>query len=376
MAEGTIRELLEKIERAKQEWESTADSLPDLICLVDDRGRIIRANRTVETWNLGRVVDAPGRRVHELLHPGCTDPGCYLESFWRRASRRSLQHQLDQCEVYDERLQRYLLIRTHPCRHERRTKATGSTVLIVSDITGRVQAEEAQRELLRLKEEFLARVSHELRTPLFAIQGFVNLLLRDKVRDPTIQREFLNRIAEQTGRLTTLVENLLDVSELERGALTLRKTQVKIQEIAQRVVQEMGDIAQERAIAIMARVPPLPIIMADPDRIEQVLVHLIGNALKFTPRGGQVVVVGYMAKGAVVVQVRDTGIGIPPEAMPYLFSKFYQVDGSSTRRAGGTGLGLYLCKLIVEAHGGEIWAESKPNRGSTFNFTLPLMANN
>ena len=142
-AEDALRELLEKIERAKQEWESTADSLSELICLVDARGRIIRANRTVETWNLGRVVDVRSREFHELLHPGCMDSSCYLHSFWKQAWREALRGQPAQCEAYDEILQRHVLAQIQPWKG----KAIGSTVVVVRDITERKRAEEARREL-------------------------------------------------------------------------------------------------------------------------------------------------------------------------------------------------------------------------------------
>ena len=117
---------------------------------------------------------------------------------------------------------------------------------------------------------------------------------------------------------------------------------------------------------------PLPFVEADSRRVEQVLVNLVGNALKFTPNGGRVSVASRVEGDHVLVQVSDTGLGIPSDAMPHLFGKFYQVDGSVTRRVGGTGLGLYLSKMMVEAHGGQIWVESTPNKGSTFSFTLPF----
>jgi signal transduction histidine kinase len=141
--DGEFKELLKKIERAKQEWESTADSLPDLVCLVDHRGRIMRANRTVETWNLARVVDVKGRGVHELLHPGCTGSSCYLNSFWKGAWEESLRGQPAQCEAYDQFLNRHVLVQVQPWKDWGKGTALGSTVVVVRDITERVQAEEA-----------------------------------------------------------------------------------------------------------------------------------------------------------------------------------------------------------------------------------------
>jgi PAS domain S-box-containing protein len=152
-AEEELKELLEKIERAKQEWESTADSLPELVCLVDDQGRIIRANRTVETWNLARVVDVKGRGVHELLHPDCADSSCYLDSFWKKAWEEAIRGQPAQCEAYDEVLKCHVLVRVEPWKDWGKGTAFGSTVVVVRDITERKRAEEKIKRLAKFPSE-------------------------------------------------------------------------------------------------------------------------------------------------------------------------------------------------------------------------------
>ncbi len=159
-AEEALQELMKKTEQAKEEWESTADSLPELVCLVDDRGRIIRANRIVETWNLGRVVEVRGRGAHELLHPGCTDVTCYLDAFWKQAWAEAMQGQLAQCEAYDEILKRHILVRVQPLKGE----AIGSTVVVVQDVTERKRAEEALKEYSERLEEMVEKRIAELKT--------------------------------------------------------------------------------------------------------------------------------------------------------------------------------------------------------------------
>ncbi len=175
-----VKELLKKIERAKQEWESTADSLPELVCLVDDRKRIIRANRTVEAWNLGRIVDIKGGGVHELLHPGCEGSHCYLNSFWNRACEKAIRGQPSKCEAYDEILKRHIIVQVQPLRKGR---SNNCTVVVVRDITERKRAEEADNSkrlsemLINFQEEEKKRVARELHDEIGQVLTAIKLSL-------------------------------------------------------------------------------------------------------------------------------------------------------------------------------------------------------
>ncbi|MGA9347444.1 MAG: ATP-binding protein [Anaerolineae bacterium] len=376
-AEEEFKELLEKIERAKQEWEYTADSLPELVCLVDDRGRIIRANRTVETWNLARVVDVKGWMVHELLHPGCTgSAACYLNSFWKGAWEESLRGRPAQCEAYDEFLKRHVLVQVQPWKDWGKGTAIGSTVVVVRDITERKRAEEAEKELMQMKDDFIANVSHQLRTPLYSLSGFLELLLKGKVEDPVVQREFLTRAAQDAHRLTALVNDLLDVSRLEAGGLQFELEKVDLSALIAETLEFLQGLAGKKGISMTYIGPKTSLIVqADRHWLQQVLINVVGNAIEFSKANCPILVTGQVVSSHVRIEVIDQGPGIPPEALPKLFNKFYQADSAVKRAGGGTGLGLYISKQIIEAHGGQIGVESELGKGSTFFFTLPVQRN-
>jgi signal transduction histidine kinase len=248
-----------------------------------------------------------------------------------------------------------------------------STRGIFRDVTERRRAEEAQRELDRMKSEFISNTSHELRTPLQSIMGFTKLLLKGKVPDSETQTEFLTIIDKQSARLADLINDLLDVSRMESGRFTVQKQCLSLAEVIHDAVQGVSGVAREKGVEIVEEVPQaLPDTEADEKRLKQVLINLMGNAVKFTQSGKRITVRAEVGDGEIVIAVSDQGIGIPAEAMPHLFERFYQVDGSMTRSSGGSGLGLYISAQIVEAHGGRIWAESEVGTGSAFSFTLPL----
>jgi len=248
-----------------------------------------------------------------------------------------------------------------------------STRGIFRDITERKKAEEAIRELDRMKSEFISDISHELRTPLHSIKGFGKLILEGKVPDPNVQREFLTIIENQSNRLDKLVSNLLDASRLESGRFSIHKQRMSIVGTIHETVETLRGVAGGRGMTIKEDIPAtLPEVDADKERLEQVMFNLLGNAIKFSNDGSEVTVRAEVKEHDLLVQITDHGIGIPEEAMPRLFQRFYRVEASSS--IGGSGLGLYISKQIIEAHGGRIWVESEPGKGSTFSFTLPLDA--
>ena len=239
-------------------------------------------------------------------------------------------------------------------------------VAVLRDITG-------QKELERMKSNFLSVVSHELKTPLHSIKGFVDIILMGKTGEISeTQRDFLNTVRTQTDHLQSLIQDLLEFSRLESGQVKLRLEAVSIAEVAGCVMDNLTPMADEKGVRLMTEVPSdFPLIKADRMRITQVITNLAHNAIKFTPKGGSVTVGAVDLGEQIRVSVSDTGIGIPPDEREKIFDRFYQVDSTTTRPYRGTGLGLTICKHIVEYHQGMIWAEGEEGKGSAFLFTLP-----
>jgi signal transduction histidine kinase len=223
----------------------------------------------------------------------------------------------------------------------------------------------------RLRRDLVANVSHELKTPISALRAHLENLL-DGVERP--DRETLQTMLQQADRLTRLVEQLLDLSRLESGDMPLEREQVALAPLVSEVLREVEVSRSGRPVTIQsAMASDLPLVWADRERVHQVLLNLLDNALRFTPPGGGVTVSANRVNGRCEVRVADTGPGIPPEHLPFVFERFYRVDTSRSRGDGGTGIGLAIARSVVEAHGGRIWAESEVGKGSVFTFELPVV---
>jgi PAS domain S-box-containing protein len=228
----------------------------------------------------------------------------------------------------------------------------------------------------KMKNEFLSVISHELRTPLTPIIGYISMFQEETFGK--LGPEYMKNagiIRKESERLLDLINNLLDISRLEQGAsIQLAKKPLSMQAMINELKEVMQAQFDSMKITVDIDVPPdLPVLMADPIKIRRVMTNLLGNALKYVPKGGAVKIVATREDGSVKIQVIDNGIGIAKENFEKLFERFFQVDTSSTRSAGGVGLGLSIAKGIIEAHGGRIWVESEGlGKGSRFCFTLPL----
>lgn len=236
-------------------------------------------------------------------------------------------------------------------------------VVTFQDITQR-------KEIDRMKDDLISTVSHELRTPLSILLGFTELLLSRKFPHER-QQDFLTIIHRESLRLTKLINDFLDLQRIESGRQPYMFTAIAVAPLLRDTVALFAKEKGEHALQL--DLPPiLPSIIADAERLCQVLANLLSNALKFSSSGGEVVVGARHDAGTVVFHVKDQGVGIPAQVLPKLFSKFYRVDNTATRDIGGTGLGLALVKELVAAHQGQVWVESTLGKGGTFFFTVSV----
>lgn len=334
----------------------------DGIMILDAECRVEVINRTLSRmtgWPIDKARGMPGRTVLHLENCPTPDPcermeqgepireQIYREGDIVRPGKPRITVGVTYTPVFDENddLQ-YIIVN-------------------VNDITRFREAEE-------MKSTFISVISHELKTPVALIKGYAATLRREDVEwDEETIREGLQIIEEEADRLTNLIDNLLDASRIQAGGLKLEFEEVDLKDLIQRVAE--GFQVQTAAHEIVVDVPEnLPLVWADRERVRQVLSNLLSNAIKYSPEGGLIRVGAWADKDQVTVYVADQGIGIPEEEQPYLFERFYRVDSTLRRKTKGAGLGLFLAKALVEAHGGRIWVHSKPGEGSTFFFTLPI----
>ena len=357
-------QLIEDAERRRATLDSVMNSLVDGLILLNHHGRISYVNPCAQTiLDLG-ANDLIGRTLASMGHilaSRVDEPEAMLAELEAAASHvedtPTLEFSLNQPEA------RTLQIRVFPIQ-----SAEGGSqglALLLHDIT-------RERELDEIKSRLLSTVSHELRTPLASIKGFATTLLREDVDwDETSRREFLSIIDEESDRLSELIGNLLDMSRIEAGELPVEPEPIDLLPIIQETAAEFQMRTHDHHFQL--QLPgTLPLAMADPRRTRQVLRNLVENAVKYSPGGGPITIAAQPEEQMIVVSVADRGIGIDPQQLDRVFDRFYQVDSASTRKVGGSGLGLSISKAIVEAQAGSIWAESEANVGSTFYFSLPL----
>ncbi len=346
---------LRQLTRERTELRATLASMVEGVLLVDPQGRIVLVNQAL----LG-LLDLSGSIVGRTA----------LEAFRNVLLHEMIAHSLEGREVRDRELSlagssERAFAANAACLHSEQGEILGA-VVVLHDIT-------RLKQLENIRKEFVANVSHELRTPLSMIKGYVETLLDEIPPDPATLRNFLATIQKHSNRLEILITDLLTISVLESAQAPLDVAPVALGSIVEAVAEEMAAPARAKSIVLRIELPSdLPMIRANGARLHQVLSNLLDNAVKYTPLGGWACVSARTDRGHVEVCVEDNGCGIAPEHLPHLFERFYRVDRARSREMGGTGLGLSIVKHIVQVHGGRVWVESEPGRGSRFFFTVPI----
>ncbi len=368
---------LREISEARERLSAALESISDGIVLYDSEDRMILCNQTY------RDLLGPGLAAHAV-------PGVQFEDFMREvaAKDRAIDDDIGTGGDGEARIAQILLNRRTPGREllekwprgkwikftETKTQA-GGTVGVLSDVTELIEAKEQAEAASEAKSTFLASMSHEIRTPLNGIVGMSTLLGGTKLTHE--QRDFATTINEAAETLLTIINDILDFSKVEAGALALENVPVDLIVTIESTTDMLATKASDKGIEFVFRIGPdlPPAIYGDSIRLKQILLNLLNNAIKFTDAGEVVLNADQVSDGdaaRIRLEVRDTGIGIPENRMDRLFKSFSQVDTSTTRRFGGTGLGLVITKRLVELMGGEISVSSRVGKGTTFTIDLPF----
>ncbi len=367
--ESALREQNLALVAFNQRMESVLNATNDGIALLTREGRFALVNKRF----CEMLGTRPERVLHQTLaevHPHLLERLARPEQGTGHSRALALDDTVGVAEEVIELHQpdrRFVQVYTAPVRGENGMEVIGR-IMALRDIT-------RERELDKMKTEFISVVSHELRTPLTSIKGYTDLLLSGAAEgSPDLQTEFLGIIQGSTTRLSNLINDILDISRLESGRIAIKQEPIDYRKIVADTLRLLRAAADEKQISMDAGLPEsMPPVCGDAEKVGQVLTNLVSNAIKYTPPGGWIKVrLEVSAQSTVTTCVQDSGIGIAPDDQKKLFQKFFRADNSSTREAGGTGLGLVIAKTTVELLGGTIWVESETNRGSRFYFTLPL----
>lgn len=340
---------LSALEDQRARLADVLDQMTDGILIVDPEGRVALINPAAR--RLFNVKDPIGRSVTEVLRHH------QLVETWQRCHENGEAHS-ESVEIPARR--QFLQINAIPDR-----LIPGGSLLFLQDLT-RV------RRLETVRRDFISNLSHELRTPLASLKALTETLSEGALEDPPAARRFLARMETEVDALTQMTNELLELTRIESGQVPLDLKPLAPSRLLDSASERMRLQAERAGLGLVIETAAnLPRAMADFPRLEQVLVNLIHNAVKFTSPGGQITLSAEQDGKFVRFSVRDTGAGIPAEILPRIFERFYKADRA--RSSGGTGLGLSIARHMVEAHGGKIWAESEENRGSTFSFTIPCV---
>lgn len=346
-----LQSKVEAVDAERAKLATAIDQMTDGVLIADASGLVQLINPAAERLFGVHSEDVLRRSITEVLRH------YQLVDTWRR-SIKSGELQDESIEIPAKR--QYLHLISIPDQYTH-----NASLVLVQDLTH-------LRRLETVRQDFISNLSHELRTPLASLKALTETLQAGALDDPPAARRFLERIQTEVDAITQMAQELLDLSRIESGRVSLTLRKETPMGLLQSAAERMRLQVERANLSLQIDCPPdLPNVLADRSRIEQLLVNLIHNAVKFTRPGGEVTLSAKAEEKVVCFAVRDTGVGIPEDDLPRIFERFFKTDRA--RSGGGTGLGLSIVSHLVEAHGGKIWAESTEGRGSTFYFTIPII---
>jgi two-component system phosphate regulon sensor histidine kinase PhoR len=347
---GQIRNEVEALQTEQGKLEAILRQMTDGLVMVDEEGSIRMINPAAEEMFGISSEQAAGLSLASALRQH------QVVDLWQQTRRsggvRSVSFEVSSRRIY---LQGFAVLLER--------ELSGSMLLLFQNLT-------RQRYLETVRQDFISNISHELRTPLAALKALTETLAEGALDDPPAARRFLEQMDAEVDSLSLMVSELLELSRIESGRVPLNLKPTEACKILAPAVERLSLQAERSNLAVILDcTEDLPLVFADPQRLEQVVVNLLHNAIKFTPGGGRIQVSAREETGVIIFSVEDTGIGIAEEDLPRIFERFFKADRA--RSKGGTGLGLAISRHLVEAHGGKIWVESVEGKGSAFHFSIP-----
>lgn len=340
----------EELKFERKTLNAVLNQMTDAVLIVDENGTVQLSNPAAERLFDFKKEDIANKSIIEVLR------NHQLFDLWKTCRQERLQNEIT-IEINPNKL--FVQAIAKPLDEI----FTGGVLLVIQDLT-RV------RQLEKIRSDFVSNVSHELRTPIASIKALSDTLQEGALEDPPAARRFLNRMDVEIDNLTQMVQELLELSKIESGRVPLRKIKRSPMVLVEQAIERMQVQAERSGLSLSSEIPDdLPEILIDPDKIGQVFVNLLHNAIKFTAPGGMIRVKVQEQPDEIIFSVEDTGIGIDVNSLNRIFERFYKTDRA--RSTGGTGLGLSITKHIIEAHKGKVWVESNLGAGSKFFFSIP-----
>jgi two-component system, OmpR family, phosphate regulon sensor histidine kinase PhoR len=347
-----LQEMMQAQEVHQNRLTTLVENIESGLLLIDDRGYIVMANRSFKKmYSTGRIIK---KRYYEVITQDEVIKVVEDVFMTEKNVRRQIKIPFE-LEEKDIEVSGAPIIGTND--------EWKGILVVFHDIT-------EIKHLEQMRKDFVANVSHELKTPITSIKGFSETLLDGALNDPDAAKMFLDIIWKESGRMETLVADLLDLSKIEQKGLTLNITTVSLNKLIEEMIVTLESRLEAKQIILRVNVPDHLMIQVDEYRLKQVFLNLITNAILYTPTGGRIFIEGSESELMVKVKVSDTGIGIDKTELPRIFERFYRVDKARSRDSGGTGLGLAIVKHIMEAHHGKISVDSKMNEGTSFTVSF------